>query len=67
MNGQYSPEAYERTIATEGYSPGSFENVLRRSLVAEQFASGIMETAFGSARDVEWVTRLELERRTFAT
>lgn len=67
VNGQYSPEAYERTIATEGYSPGSFENVLRRSLVAEQFASGIMETAFSSARDVEWVTRLELERRTFAT
>ena len=36
-------------------------------MVAEQFASGIMETAFSSARDVEWVTRLELERRTFAT
>lgn len=67
VNGQYSPEAYERAIATEGYSPGSFENVLRRSLVAEQLASGIMETAFSSAQDVDRVTRLELERRSFWT
>ena len=28
VNGQYSPEAYERAIATEGYSPGSFEMCL---------------------------------------
>jgi peptidyl-prolyl cis-trans isomerase D len=66
INGTFSQSAYQSALANQGYSPGSFEAEFRRSLVSNQIATGLSESAFASDVAVANSARLELESRSFS-
>ena len=62
----FSQDAYENWLRTQGYSPGGFEEDLRRSLLEQQIALGISESSFIPAGGFRDVVRTRLQKRTFS-
>ena len=64
--GRFSQEAYEGWLRSQGYSPGGFEEDLRRSLLEQQIALGISESEFVSESGLRHAVRVRLQTRTFS-
>ena len=64
--GRFSQDAYEGWLRSQGYSPGGFEEDLRRSLLEQQIALGISESEFISGRGLRDAVRVRLQTRTFS-
>ena len=62
----FSQEAYEGWLRTQGYSPGRFEEDLRRSLLEQQIATGIAGSEIVSARGLSDAARVRMQTRTFS-
>ena len=62
----FSQEAYEGWLRSQGFSPGGFEEDLRRSLLEQQIAVGISESEFVSASGVRDAVRVRMQTRTFS-
>ena len=62
----FSQDLYESWLRSQGYSPGGFEEDLRRSLLEQQIALGISGSDFVSTSDVRDAARVRLQKRTFS-
>lgn len=62
----FSQEVYENWLRSQGYSPGGFEEELRRSLLEQQIALGIAGSDFVSGGGLHDAVRLQLQTRTFS-
>ena len=62
----FSQGAYESWLRSQGYSPGGFEEDLRRSLLEQQIALGISGSSFISASGFRDAVRTRLQKRTFS-
>ena len=62
----FSQVAYENWLRTQGYSPGGFEEELRRSLLEQQVALGVSGSDFMSTRELRDSVRMRLQKRTFS-
>ena len=64
--GGFSQDAYESWLRSQGYSPGGFEEDLRRSLLEQQIALGVSRSDFISAGGLRDAVRIRLQKRTFS-
>ena len=62
----FSQVAYENWLRNQGYSPGGFEEDLRRSLLEQQIAVGISGSGFVSERELRDAVRIQMQKRTFS-
>ena len=62
----FSQELYEGWLRSQGYSPGGFEEYLRRSLLEEQIAAGIAGSDFVSGSGLREAVRMRMQTRTFS-
>ena len=62
----FSQEAYEGWLRSQGRSPGGFEETLRRSLLEEQIATGIAGSEFVPAGGLRESVRLRRQTRSFS-
>lgn len=62
----FSQAVYEGWLRSQGYSPGGFEEDLRRSLLEQQIALGISESDFLSDSGLRDAVRVRLQTRTFS-
>ena len=61
----FSQVAYENWLRNQGYSPGGFEEDLRRSLLEQHIALGISGSGFISDGELRDAVRMQLQTRTF--
>lgn len=66
-DGVFSEELYQGWLRRQGYSPGGFENDLRRSMLAEQLVAGIVTSAIVTDAEVEESVRLQGQKRVVDT
>ena len=64
--GGFSQDVYEGWLRGQGYSPGAFEEDLRRSLIEQQIALGISGSEFVSGSELRGAVRVRLQTRTFS-
>ena len=62
----FSQEIYEGWLRTQGYSPGGFEQNLRRSIVEQQLAAGIVGSEFVSGSGLRDAVRMRMQTRGFS-
>ena len=62
----FSQNVYESWLRSQGYSPGGFEEDLRRSLLEEQVALGISASDFITPSGLRDAARVRLQRRSFS-
>ena len=62
----FSQEAYESWLRSQGYSPGGFEEELRRSLLEQQIALGISGSSFVPESELRDAVRVRAQKRTFS-
>jgi peptidyl-prolyl cis-trans isomerase D len=65
-DGAFSKERYKRILGLQGMSPGEFEWRLRRELMANQFKSGILQTAAATQEGLNQAFLLEGQQRRFS-
>lgn len=66
VGGQFSPEGYQVTLASQGISPAAFEEERRGAMQIEQFQSGLLDSAFFTPAEFRRFIVLESERRQAA-
>jgi len=59
LDGRFNQERYEAVLASNGFSPGSYQAMLGRDLITQQFVGGILRTSFVLPNQVERVVELE--------
>ena len=62
----FSQVAYESWLRNQGYSPGGFEEDLRRSLLEQQIVVGISGSGFVSEGELRDAVRIQMQKRTFS-
>ena len=62
----FSQALYEGWLRSQGYSPGGFEENLRRSILEQQIALGISESEFISGKGLRDAVRVRMQKRTFS-
>ena len=62
----FSQDTYESWLRSQGYSPGGFEEDLRRSLLEQQISLGISGSSFISENGLRDTVRVRLQKRTFS-
>ena len=62
----FSQDVYENWLRSQGYSPGGFEEELRRSLMEQQIALGVSGSDFMSTGELRDAVRMRLQKRTFS-
>jgi peptidyl-prolyl cis-trans isomerase D len=62
-DGKFSKKTYEQTLLRVGQSPVSFENRMKRSLLADQIVSGVATTEFSTAHDIQKAYQLREQER----
>ena len=62
----FSQDAYDGWLRSQGYSPGGFEEDLRRSLIEQQIALGVSGSEFISVNGLRDALRVRLQTRTFS-
>ncbi len=65
-DGKFSNTRYQQLLQRQGMLPGTFEQRVRRDLIAAQFTGGISETAFVTKDAVDEYLRLQLQQRSVA-
>ncbi len=66
-NGVFSEDLYQQWLRTQGYSPGGFENDLKRSMLTEQLVAGIATSAIVTERELANAVRLQRQKRVVDT
>jgi len=62
----FSQEVYEGWLRAQGYSPGGFEEQLRRSLLEQQIVAGITGSDFVSGRGLQDAVQMRMQTRSFS-
>ncbi len=63
QGGVFSEDLYQLWLRNQGFSPGGFENDLKRSMLAEQIVAGIATSAIVTGRELENAVRLQRQER----
>ena len=66
-DGAFSEELYQAWLRQQGYSPGGFEDELKRSMLAEQLVAGIASSAIVTDREIESAVRMQGQKRLVDT
>jgi len=66
-DGVFSEDLYQQWLRTQGFSPGGFENDLKRSMLAEQLVAGLATSAIVTDHEVEQAVRLQRQKRVIDT
>ncbi len=66
-DGRFSQESYENWLYGQGYTPGRFEYVYRRTLLAGQAFAGIVGSSFATKWETAKTVALLQQKRTYAT
>ncbi len=61
--GEFSREAYDRVMRTQGMLPGQFEQMLRRDLLLEQYRTGVEGSDFSTPAEKQQRLQLEQQQR----
>jgi len=67
QGGIFSEVLYQQWLRNQGFSPGGFENDLKRSMLTEQIVAGIASSAIVTQRELEKAVRLQRQRRVVET
>ena len=67
QNGFFSEDLYQQWLSSQGFSPGGFENDLKRSMLAEQIVAGIATSAIVTERELQTAVRLQRQKRVVHT
>ena len=62
----FSQELYDGWLRSQGFSPGGFEEDLRRSMLEQQIALGISQSEFLSGGGLRDAVRVRMQTRTFS-
>ncbi|MDX1514502.1 MAG: SurA N-terminal domain-containing protein [Gammaproteobacteria bacterium] len=65
--GTFSQTQYENWLRSQGYSPGGFEQIMRRDLISSQLLTGLTGSAFVTETELAKLKDLQSQRRTFRT
>lgn len=63
-NGRFSPERYQQWLQSQGFTTGTFERGLRRTLLSGQIYTAVAETALVTPRELNEMLRLQGQKRT---
>ena len=66
VGGQFSKQAYDATLASQGIAPTAFEREQQASLSARQLQQGLVESAFFTPVEFRRLIALDQERRDLA-
>lgn len=66
QDGQFSSEAYQNQLASQGYSATLFEQELRQSLLMQQIDKGIKTSAFLVPREQDRFRQLNNQKRSLS-
>jgi peptidyl-prolyl cis-trans isomerase D len=61
--GQFDADLYHRMLQSQGYSIGTFEEMVRNDLVIQQLSQGITDSAFVTKPEINALLRLKLQKR----
>jgi peptidyl-prolyl cis-trans isomerase D len=64
-DGGFSQAQYEGWLRSQGYSPGGFEQLMRRNLLSGQVVNGLMRSSFATDVELSRVRELQGQQRTF--
>lgn len=65
-DGKFSNTRYQQLLRAQGMLPGTFEQRVRRDLLAAHFTGGITDTAFVTVNEVDEYLRLQHQQRSIA-
>ncbi len=65
QNGKFSPELYTQLLRSSGFTPASYKELLTQDIVLRQHISGITDTAFVTATDLQALIGLTQQKRSF--
>ncbi len=65
-DGKFSNTRYQQLLRAQGMLPGTFEQRVRRDLLAAHFTGGITDTAFVTVNEVDEYMRLQHQQRSIA-
>ncbi len=65
-DGKFSNTRYQQLLRAQGMMPGTFEQRVRRDLLAAQFTGGVRDTAFTTVNAVDEYLRLQQQQRSIA-
>jgi peptidyl-prolyl cis-trans isomerase D len=64
--GRFSPERYQQLLRDQGFSPAYYKQLLQRELVVDQMQTGLSESEFATAKEIDTVTGLLQQQRSFS-
>lgn len=64
-DGRFSEERYQLALRNMGYSPGSFEHVLRRDMLRAQLERGLVDGAFVTDAGFDVAVQVAAQERSF--
>lgn len=62
-DGQFSPDAYKQWLRQNYYSPGGFEDMLRRDVIVQQLRAGVIASAWVSESERQALLKLQQQER----
>lgn len=65
-NGKFSPERYQQLLRAQNLTPGYFKQMLQREVVIDQLQSGLAESDFATAAEIDVVTGLLQQQRSYS-
>jgi peptidyl-prolyl cis-trans isomerase D len=65
-DGRFVSDLYRNFVRNQGFTPGGFEFNYRRTLLADQFYGGLVDTAFATESEVKAAAALQTQTRTFS-
>ncbi|MGD9591990.1 MAG: SurA N-terminal domain-containing protein [Candidatus Berkiella sp.] len=65
VDGNFSPDAYQRFLISSGYTDASFKNYIKTALIKQQLEQGLMQTAFSLPTDLQALVKFILQKRDF--
>lgn len=64
-DGKFSPDRYQALLRNQGYTPAYFKHMLRQELVVNQLHSGLSDSEFVTAKELQVVAGMLQQQRTF--
>jgi peptidyl-prolyl cis-trans isomerase D len=62
-DGKFAQDLYERQLISAGYTPGTFEEQMRRDLLSEAMHNGVANTSFVTPGESDRLARLRSQKR----
>lgn len=65
VDGKFDPNRYQALIRSIGYTSQSYKDIIQNEVVLNQFASGLTQSNFALASEVDTLAKLNLQTRSF--